>query len=123
MATATLTLSDGTRVNIEGAPEEVAVILEKLSGPRIVHSKPAGSRSVSRLQKTKKARKSVKDLIQQLLEDDFFKSRKTIAEIQQRLEAEGHIYPVTHLSTPLLRLTRDKSLRRIKEKTGWVYVA
>ena len=39
-----------------------------------------------------------------------------------KLEENGHIYALHSLSPALLRLTRSKMLRRIKEKKGWVYV-
>ena len=57
------------------------------------------------------------------MSDNFFKAKRTIAEVQKKLEEKGHIYAVNSLSTPLLRLTRGKTLRRIKGKSGWVYVS
>ena len=58
------------------------------------------------------------------MEKGYFKSKRTIGDIQKKLEEMGHIYALTSLSTPLIRLTRSKNsaLRRLKENKQWVYV-
>jgi len=54
----------------------------------------------------------------QLREADFFKTPRTIDEIQTELRRLGHHYPQNALSTPLLRLTRGRDLRRLEGKDG-----
>jgi hypothetical protein len=128
MAKANLTLADGTKVDIEGTAEEVAALLAKFSTPselqsghrRKVHRKRS-ERSRSGNQRPK--RKGPKILIEDLAQEGYFKSKRALGEIQKKLEEKGHIYDQHSLSTPLLRLTRNKTLRRIKEKNGWVYVS
>ena len=128
MATAKLELPDGTKVNIEGTAEEVASLLDKLSGrsssnaSEQLHKKPQ-SRSPKARIKDRPLRKGPKILVEELEGENFFKTKRTIGEVQKKLEEKGHIYPLTHISTPLLRLTRARVLRRIKEKDGWVYVS
>lgn len=128
MAKAHLTLPNGTTVNIEGTADEVATLLARFSGSAPSSSAPvkaprkkAAASSGKKAQKT--ARKSPKALIEELASENFFKSKRTIGEVQKKLEEKGHIYALHSLSTPLLRLTRSKVLRRIKEKDGWVYVS
>lgn len=128
MAKAHLTLPDGTTVNIEGTADEVATLLARFAGsaPTTITAvkprrKKAAANSDKKAQKT--ARKSPKTLIEELANENFFKSKRTISEVQKKLEEKGHIYALHSLSTPLLRLTRSKVLRRIKEKDGWVYVS
>jgi hypothetical protein len=129
VATAKLVLPNGTTVNIEGTADEVATLLARFSGDA---SPGAGARKPSR--KTKATRSSAVDkkdrpkrkgpqtLLEELANENFFKSKRTIGEVQKKLEEKGHIYALHSLSTPLLRLTRNKTLRRIKEKDSWVYV-
>lgn len=127
MAKAHLTLPDGTTVNIEGTAEEVANLLSRFSAPQDQPArtserakKKSSARSAAKEQKPK--RKGPQTLIDELVRENYFKSKRTIGDVQKKLEEGGHIYAQYSLSTPLLRLTRSKALRRIKDKDGWVYV-
>ncbi len=130
MATANLTLPNGSKVAIEGTAEEVAALISRLSG-----GGAGGDLTPIKRQRRKRAgaasggergdRRSTgpRGLIGQLASEDYFKAQKrTIGDIQKKLEQDGHIYALHSLSPALLRLTRAKTLRRIKEKKGWVYV-
>jgi hypothetical protein len=127
MAKAHLVRPDGTTVNIEGTPEEVAALVERLS----TTSEPDRKRrTASRTRRPAKSgagaraprRTGPQDLIAALAQQDFFKSKRTLGDVQAKLEEAGHIYAMTSLSSPMLRLTRKKVLRRLKDKDGWVYV-
>jgi hypothetical protein len=128
VATAKLVLPDGTTVNIEGTAGEVATLLARFS--RDSSSNPDASkrtrmkaRSSKGSNKDRPKRKGPRTFLEDLAKENFFKSKRTIGEVQKKLEEKGHIYAMNSLSTPLLRLTRDRVLRRIKEKAGWVYVS
>lgn len=131
MATAKLVLPDGTTVNIEGSADEVATLLARFAGEPASHAppasksrrKPAKRNSAGAAKREKPRRKGPQTLLEELAADNFFKSKRTIGEVQTKLEEKGHIYALHSLSTPLLRLTRNRILRRIKEKDGWVYVS
>jgi hypothetical protein len=41
--------------------------------------------------------------------------------VKAALEEQGHFYPVTTLSGLMLRLVREKKLRRLKEGKRWRY--
>ena len=61
--------------------------------------------------------------ILRLKADGFFKGqRRAIKEVQDGLEAQGHIYPVTTLSGALLALVKKRELGRVKEDGAWRYV-
>jgi hypothetical protein len=127
MAKADLILPNGTKVNIEGTAEEVAVLLRTFSHSHAAHSveSPKGTFKVSKSSTAKSSRKSdgPTGLIEALAGDGYFKSKKTIGDIQKELEQQGHIYAQTSLSPVLVRLTRKRTIRRLKEKgKGWVYV-
>jgi copper chaperone CopZ len=125
MAKANLTLPNGTIVTIEGTADEVADLLAKVSGPTpssgsSKKSKPKSSSGP----KTKKInRKGPLVLVNELADQDFFKSKRSIGDVQKKLEEAGHIYATESLSPALLRLTRKRVLRRLKEKSGWAYVS
>lgn len=129
MAKANLALVDGTTVAIEGSAEEVALLLQKLSAS----TAPAGTSSRRARGKTRKPssnkgagkseRKGPQQLMADLAQEGWFKSKRTIGDVQKKLEEKGHIYAIQSLSTPLLRLTRNRALRRIKDKSGWAYVS
>ena len=122
MAKANINLPDGTRIMIDGSVDEIKGIIAKYY-PESTAKSPAGNRSVSQKAGTiKKVRKGTQQYILELQENDFFKSKRNINDVQKELEKEGHILPTNELSTPLRRLVASKYLRRLLEKGTWVYV-
>lgn len=129
MAKANLTLPNGTTVNIEGTAEEVTSLLAIFSQPE----SSEGATKIARKKKSKKSSSTTKkkainrtgsqQLIEELSKEGFFKTKQPISSIQKKLEEKGHIYSIESLSTPLLRLTRKRILRRMKENKQWVYVS
>ena len=111
MAKANIVLPDGTKVTIEGTAAEVATLLEKfsadakpsMSGPRSRSSKPKGRNKADTSKKKSQARKGPTGLILRLRDDRFFKTRKTLPDVQKKLEEQGHIYAQTSLSLGLQR--------------------
>ena len=127
MAKASIVLVGGTKVTIEGNAAEVATLLQKSSQPsggsEVSTRSPARIKSKSISKKPqRKTRKGPTSLILALRDQGFFKGRKTLSDIQRKLEEQGHIYAQTSLSPILVRLVRSKELRRLKGKKGWVYV-
>jgi hypothetical protein len=53
----------------------------------------------------------------QLVDDDFFKKPKTIAEVKAELGNRGHHIALTSLSGPLQQLCQRRTLRRQRAKT------
>jgi hypothetical protein len=126
MAKANMVLPDGTKVAIEGTAEEVALLLAKCSQSssphdRKEHKKEQQAPTQRKAQTGKRA--GPLTLIAILADEGYFKSKRTLGDIQKKLEEIGHIYAQTSLSPALMRLTRKRTLRRIKEKKGWVYVS
>jgi hypothetical protein len=58
-------------------------------------------------------------------EEGFFAEPKSLSEIQEKLVEHGWHYPQTNLSTPLVRLVRQRRLRRLQvaeaNKRIWKY--
>src|SRR5438552_10805627 len=112
MATVNLTLPNGTTVKIEGSAEEVAALLSKYSGSSIGDGgdqppvqRRSGRKGTSKSKRPR--RKGPQVFIDELAKENYFKSKRTIGEVQKKLEEKGHIYGQESLSCPLLRLTRD----------------
>jgi hypothetical protein len=54
--------------------------------------------------------------------DDFFKTPKTVKDVQLKLKANGFYYMPDRVAMALLRLVRKKELRRILEGKKFAYV-
>jgi hypothetical protein len=129
MAKANIDLPNGTKIVVDGTSEDINSVLKIFSN---LHSAPAeenkakGKRKHSTRKTTgsKKMSKGPSRYIIELKVAGFFDKKKTLNDIQQKLEENGQIYPQTHLSTPLKRLVRppNNELRRMKENGNWVYV-
>jgi len=127
MAKATLTLSDGTMVLIEGSSEEIAKIMSLHSTTiQTQSSKPPSTTKANKSKSTsKKSSQSMtgpKQRIFELKSSGFFEEKRSIMDIQKKLEEQGHIYAQSSLSPALVRLVRSRDLRRVKEDKVWLYV-
>jgi len=110
---------DGTKIVIEGSPQEVAALVNQLK----IGIHTAKTRNTGRAEKYKSRPKATPiNLIAELIDGGFFKKPKELSAIRLALEEQGHYYPVTSLSPALLRLVRKRYLRRIKDKKRWLYV-
>ncbi len=118
MATANIQLPDGTKVTIDGTPEEISKVLE-LYRPKALVSDLT---MIERVQKKSRASNGATPYLRELIDEDFFAERRLLADVQQRLEDLGHIFPLNQLSTPLRRLVVSRQLRRLKDGRNWVYV-
>ncbi|MCW1296725.1 MAG: hypothetical protein OH319_03525 [Candidatus Parvarchaeota archaeon] len=110
MVKAEIKTKNGTRIQIEGTPEEIEKILADIK------------RREEQLAVKKKSKISATDFILKLREEGFFDKPKSILEIKEKLAENGLVYPVTTLSGVLLRLVRRKELGRIKIEKMWGYV-
>ena len=131
MAKAKLTLPNGTKVAIEGTEEEVATLVRRFSD--LAAEPTGGGRTragrTARAQKVARAKKAGKSAgpvghIRELRDQGFFKSKRSINDVQEKLEEKGQIYALTNLSPALLWLVRARPavLGRIKEGGVWKYV-
>jgi hypothetical protein len=100
------------------------VILGSLlaEGPRVPAAPAAGARpEVVRPSPPS----SLAKRISLLGEEGFFTEPKSLSDIQAKLAEHGWHYPQTNLSTPLVRLVRQRRLRRLQLSEGnkrvWKY--
>ena len=110
MAKAEITLPDGTKMRLDGTPEEITAVVERWQDK--VRGRNSGSRRV---------RVQLVDLIGNLIDGGFFKKPKDLAAVKSALEEMGHHYPLTTLSGTMLSQVRRRSLRRLKQAKRWMY--
>jgi hypothetical protein len=129
MTKASLVLPDGTRVTIDGTADEVASLLARFSSTNDSHKVSGKKSSRSRNHDSgdeaglkKVAGGGPTDLIRELIDEGYFKTKRGIGEVRDKLEERAHIYPLTAISGPLYRLVKNKELRRLKEDGTWRYV-
>lgn len=130
LAKATIRLPNGTVVQIDGTQEEVQHIIA-FYGQTVSEQKTA---SVAQKKKNTVKRKhsggagvrrnatGPTKLITELRDSGYFKERRTLSDIQKKLEEKGFIYATTSLSPALTQLTKRGDLRRVKEQGVWKYV-
>lgn len=118
MAKAEIDRPDGTKITIEGTPEEVARTVHLIEGspsePRLAKGKS---------QATKKKRKpSIKDLVLELRDDGFFAEGKSLSEVKEALQLrKGYRRKTTSISKPLTQLVRGGKLRRTGVPRKYTY--
>lgn len=118
MAKATVTLPGGAVVTVEGTSDEVSTLVRQLSGA-IPKERPAVTRAP---RANRRSPRGPVGYIRSLKEEGFFKTKRTIGDIQKKLEEQGHIYQQESLSPALVKSVRSRTLRRLKEGGVWKYV-
>ncbi|MFZ3012040.1 MAG: hypothetical protein WA060_03555 [Minisyncoccia bacterium] len=123
MAKANIKNKNGATITVEGTPREVAELIVQIQGG----ISPSRNKEKPVFQKMKPSGKTPSKptpatLIAELIDGGFFKKPKELGVIKIALEEHGHYYPVTTLSSTVLRLVRKRELRRIKDKKRWLYV-
>lgn len=119
---------DGTKITIEGSPEEIAKIMALYGAPGRREHETGDSKGIAKKRANNKEAekpkivKGPKAHLIDIKDEGFFSQKRSLSDIQKKLEEKGHIYPVEQLSTPVLRLVRQKTLRRLKDNRGWCYV-
>jgi hypothetical protein len=121
MTKANLITKQGTRVSIEGAPGDVAALIDRLDGDSKGERNSAGFTRGSKRKIAESEKVTPINLISSLIQKGFFRKPKDLASVKAALEELGHYYPRTTLSPALLRLVRKRQLRRLRDKQGWMY--
>lgn len=121
MAKAHITTSNGSKITIEGTPDEVAKLAAQLGAvPATEGSKPRRRKATATSDKNEQKATPI-NLVSSLIDGGFFRKPKDLAAVKVAMEEMGHYYPVTTLSPVLLRMVRRRQLRRIKEQKRWLY--
>jgi hypothetical protein len=116
MATAKISMSDGTSVEVNGTPEEVAAVLADLKRGSSLALQAVSARP------RRIGKGEIPGLIDSLKSEQFFKTPRKLADLQKKLAELGHHYPVTTLSGAMQIQSRSRNLRRFKHNGKYVYV-
>jgi hypothetical protein len=128
MAKVKIVTDEGTKIEVEGTPEEVAKIMNvyQRGGASKKSIEPSGgtSKKDKKFLKKNSTSSTMTDSIRELIVNGFFDKPRGLAEIKTKLEEEGVFIAITSLSERVLFLTKKRDLRRTKDsKTSrWVYV-
>lgn len=117
MAKAHIERPDGTRINLEGTPAEIAAVVKEVGESKAKSAAAARGKGKGK----GKEKTTVTTLVDDLKTEGFFKKPKTLGDVRTRLADMGHSYPLTGLSGPMRREVRKKRLRRFKENGKYVY--
>jgi len=115
MPKAVISMPTGAKIIVEGTPNEIQTIIN-LIGIRNIENKS------EKKQDSKKKSSGIMDYVLDLRDEGFFKKARSLKEIRNALAAAGHIIPRTTLSPAMLRLVKNRELRRLKEEKNWKYV-
>ena len=124
MAKAQITLPDGTKIHLEGTPEEIISVQGALSQNSTDKrfSKKTKSPKRSPVNNRKPSKEGPMSRIRDLISEDFFKEKRKMDEVKIILEQKAIFYQASDLAPTLIRLIKKGELRRIKENNKWVYV-
>src|SRR5438046_2710671 len=90
------------------------VILGSLLAAPVARLEPQSMPNAGQLPITEGAPSSLAARINLLAEEGFFSEPRSLGEIQANLAAHGWHYPQSNISTPLVRLVRQRRLRRLQ---------
>lgn len=98
---------------------QIRELLNELEG-----TTPETSTGKRVVEKTLKKASGCSGAIQLLINEGFFKTQKTVAEVVAKLKEEGQPYSNKLVSMNLLNLVKPprRTLRRIKEDKQWHYI-
>ena len=81
-------------------------------------AKPAALKGAAKPEHKREKRGGPVAYVEELVDDGFFKSPKTLASVRAELGNRGHHIPLTALSGPMQRLCQQRQLRRQKSTEG-----
>lgn len=128
MTSATLTLPNGTKVTVEGDPAEIEAMLRSFGATGVESVRDAIARAESAPPPTRGRRGTAREPvgptghIRNLKIEGFFREKRSLSEIKKKLEEMGHIYASHDVSPRLVRLVRERELRRVRDAGIWKYV-
>ena|ERR1700730_4467319 len=117
MANAKISMPGGVSVEVDGTPDEVAAVVEKLRATQTSAFSPKRTGATP-----SKGRGEIPGLILQLKSEEFFKTPRGLSDVREKLGEIGHHYPVTTLSGAMQAQARSRNLRRFKQDGKYVYV-
>lgn len=125
MAKAEMVLPTGAKVTIEGTEGEIRALLDRYSsapGRRRGHLQTKARGGGANRRSSATSVSGPMGRVAELHSEGFFATKQTLKAVQDKLSEKGYIYSQGSLSPTMVRLTRRKMLRRLKEDGVWAYV-
>jgi len=123
MPKADIVTNTGTKISIEGSVEEISAILSLYNSPNpqlAISTKTKSTESNNKNDTGTPA--TLVGYVLELRDTGFFDTPKKTTLVKERLELDGHFYPMQSVSTCLINRNARKELGRVKEGTKWAYV-
>jgi hypothetical protein len=120
MAHAKFTTQDGISIDLEGTPEELSAVVERLRHNQVTQS--SSGRPSSTRKQASRAKPDLPQLIEGLRNDEFFRQPQGLGAVRSKLAEMGHHYPLTTLSGAMQTEAKSRRLRRFKQDGKYVYV-
>lgn len=120
MAHAKFTTQDGISIDLEGTPDELAAVVERLR--RSPADKDSSGRKKTARKQTGRVKAELPQLIESLRNEEFFRQPQGLGAVRAKLAEMGHHYPLTTLSGAMQTEAKRRRLRRYKEDAKYVYV-
>ena len=120
MAHAKFVTRDGISIDIEGTPEELSAVFERLQQGTDT-SAPEG-RTGARGKGAASEKADLPQLIAELRAEEFFRQPRGLGALRIKLGEMGHHYPLTTLSGAMQSEAKKRRLRRYKDGGKYVYV-
>ena len=98
--------------------KKISHIEKMLSSQKKISKSP--SRKIK--QKTNNRYSGLTGSINELTKSSFFNTPKELKEIMEQMKANAVFHPITNYPKSLLRLVKNKDLRRLKDKNKCKYV-
>jgi len=117
MANAKIETENGTKIQIEGTPEEIAKVMDLYKKGKEKEERPKEFKKFTK----RTTSPTIADLIRERIAEGFFDKPHGLAELKAGLEEQGHFIPITTLSGCILGLIKNKELRRLKQNDRWCY--
>ena len=122
MVKAEINLPNGTKINIDGSPEDIIKIQQAISGHNEGKMKKISIDQGRYIPKRKPDKIGPLGRVRVLIEQDYFKEKRTMDNVRKLLEEKAIFYKHSDIAPSLIRLVKKGELRRLKEGGKWIYV-
>jgi len=122
MAKAEINLPNGTKITVDGTPEEIIKIQQSFSKEQGHKTKVNSIDEYNHIPKKKPNKIGPLARIRGIIQENYFKEKRTMDEVRKLLEEKAIFYKSSDIAPSLIRLVKKGELRRLKEDGNWIYV-
>lgn len=125
MAKADIVTGTGTKILVEGSVEEISAIISLFNKNERIGESTSSVEGKSKEKSKEIQLKPASTLVEYILElrdTGFFDTPKKTILVKERLDQNGHFYPMQSVSTCLINRNEKRELGRVKEGKKWAYV-